>query len=71
MIDAELLALLRCPTTRQTLVAATAEQLVRLNAGRHGSELLDDVLVREDGRAAYPVRGGIPILLADECIALA
>ena len=71
MIDAELLELLRCPTTRQRLAAATAEQLARLNAGPREGGPLDGALVREDGRGAYPVRGGIPVLLADECIALA
>ncbi len=71
MIDADLLELLRCPTTLQPLLAATAEQLARLNADGRGGKPLEDALVREDGRAAYPVRGGIPVLLADECIALA
>ena len=68
MIAADLLELLRCPTTRQKLVAADAAQLARLNADARVVEPLGEALVREDGRAAYPVRGGIPILLADECI---
>ena len=70
MIDADLLELLRCPTTRQRLVAADAGQLARLNAEGRAGEPLDEALVREDGRAAYPVQGGIPVLLADACIVL-
>ena len=70
MIAADLLPLLRCPTTRQKLVAADAGQLARLNAMPQVVEPLDEALVREDGSAAYPVRGGIPVLLASECIAL-
>ncbi len=70
MIAADLLELLRCPTTSQPLVVANAEQLARLNAARRAGEPLDDALVRADGRAAYPVRWGIPVLLADACIPL-
>ncbi len=71
MIDADLLELLRCPATRQRLVRANTHQLTRLKADPRAAEPFDDALVREDGLAAYPVRGGIPILLADECITLA
>ena len=72
MFPADLLDLLRCPVTRQTLVPATAEQLARLNAavaaGLPIREPLDAALVRADGTAAYPVRGGIPVLLAEEAV---
>jgi uncharacterized protein YbaR (Trm112 family) len=77
MIDEELLELLACPETRQPLRMAEPEVLERLNAAiRSGSlsnvggELqeaqLEGALVREDGRIAYPIVDGIPVLLVDE-----
>lgn len=49
-IDPELLELLVCPVTRQKL---------RYDAARN--ELVSDA-----ARLAYPVRDGVPVLLADE-----
>jgi len=60
MIDSELLALLRCPKTKQTLREATAEELARGN--------LSAGLVREDGRVIYPIENGIPVLLVDAAV---
>ena len=57
-MDADFLALLVCPETRQSLRSATSEELARLQ--------LDAALVREDGRVAYPVREGIPCMLPEE-----
>ncbi len=62
MLDAHLLTLLCCPVTRQPLRPATPEELTRLG--------LDAALVREDARAAYPIRDGIPLLVAEELIPL-
>ena len=66
MIAPDLLELLRCPATRQKLVAANAEQLARLNACAGDREPLSAALVRADGSAAYPVHDGIPVLLVNE-----
>lgn len=62
MIDADLLALLRCPLTMQPLRVAPPELLAQLR--------LDAALIREDGRVAYPVRDGIPVMLAEEAVSI-
>ena len=62
MIDPELLALLRCPETKQTLRVATPEELARVK--------LPAGLIREDGRVIYPIQDGIPVLLLDAAVPL-
>jgi uncharacterized protein YbaR (Trm112 family) len=80
-MDKRLLDIICCPATRLPLELLDAERLARLNgaiaagAVRNHAEqglsgALDEVLVTRDGRWAYPVRDGIPILLEDECIDL-
>ena len=80
-MNADLLALLRCPATRQPLALAERAVIERLNAQAAAGQLrnaaghsvtlkLDDGLVRADGAALYPVRNNVPVLLVDEAIAL-
>lgn len=64
MIAEELLALLRCPLTRQPLRAATTAELAAMPGAPPAA------LVREDGRVAYPIRDGIPVLIGDEAVPL-
>lgn len=61
-MDAELLDLLRCPKTQQTLRLATAEEAARAQVAAG--------LVTSDGRLLYPVRDGIPVMLVEEVIVL-
>lgn len=79
--DRKFLELLRCPVTRQPMAVLPKHRLRALNAaaaagtlqyadGRPVNESLDAALVTEDGSRAYPVRDGIPVMLADECIDL-
>ena len=80
-MDKELLDILCCPETRQDLRLAGSEELRELNLaigrgavrdarGRPVAEVVEDALVRADGLRAYPVRGGIPVLLVDEALVL-
>jgi uncharacterized protein YbaR (Trm112 family) len=81
VLSNEVLELLRCPENRMRLGRGAAELVARFNreiaAGRlrnrRGVAIakpIDALLVREDGRLAYPVIDDIPILLADEAVEL-
>ena len=81
MLDAEILSLLRCPETRQTLRPAEPQLLVRLNqeiaagtlktrAGHRLERPLENGLVRADAKVLYPIRHDIPVMLVDEAIPL-
>ena len=81
MVDAELLAILVCPETKQPVRLADADLLERLNAaiadgavstrgGEAVSAAVEEGLVREDNGYLYPVRDDIPIMLIDSAIPL-
>ena len=67
---------LRCPRTHQALTPAKPEIFADLRARREAGTLrnfagespesFDAALVSADGAMCYPVRGGIPVLLAGE-----
>ncbi|NBV23938.1 MAG: hypothetical protein EBS05_18720 [Proteobacteria bacterium] len=80
-MNPELLSILRCPETRQTLAVAEAAVVERLNAlaaagqlrnaaGQAVTAKLDGGLVRADGKALYPVRQNVPVLLVDDAISV-
>ena len=80
-MDKRLLTILRCPVTHKGLNLAQSDMLARINAAieagglanRDGSAVshpLDEALVTDDGKLAYPVTNGIPVLLEGESISL-
>jgi uncharacterized protein len=81
VIDKDLLQILACPETHQSLSEAGADLLKRVNdriaagkATNKGGQAVKDALtgglVRQDGKVVYPIRDGIPVLLVDEGISI-
>jgi uncharacterized protein len=79
MIDYKLVEILRCPVTRQPLTVVAKDRLRQLNSaiaagrlqhadGRKAETSLEEALLTHDGARIYPVREGIPVMLADEAI---
>lgn len=82
MIDPELLKIMCCPETHQSIALAEPALIEKLNqhinagqlrnrAGQIVREKLDGGLVRADQKFLYPIRQDIPIMLIDEAIPLA
>lgn len=80
-VDPELLAILRCPESLQPVRLADDSVVRRLqDQARQGSLQnlqgekvaadFEALLLREDGKRAYLVRDGIPVMLIDEALAL-
>lgn len=79
MVDKNLLDILCCPETKQSVSIADADTVKKINDGIQAGEItnrggavvkeaIDAGLLREDGKYMYPVREGIPIMLIDEGI---
>jgi len=81
-LDRAVLDILCCPLTHVPLEPLRSDRLTRLNeciaagtvrneARQIVTEPLAAALATRDGKLAYPVRDGIPVLLIDQGIALA
>lgn len=81
MVDKELLKILVCPQSHQSLVPASPGILSRINSaitkgtltnkkGTVVTEPIQEGLVTQDGSVIYPVREDIPVMLIDESISL-
>ena len=81
MIDPDLLKIMCCPESHQTLAAAEPAVVEKINqqiatgqlqnrAGRTVVEKMDGGLIRADKKFLYPIRQAIPIMLIDEAIPL-
>jgi len=80
-VNPELLEILVCPETKQSVKLADAKLLERLSQeiksgnlrNRGGDKVakpITEALVREDGKILYPVDDGIPVMLIEESIEL-
>ena len=80
-INQELLDILVCPESRQSLTLAGADEVAGINrriarrelvnrAGAVVTQEVEGALIREDRQFFYPIRDEIPIMLIDEAIGL-
>jgi uncharacterized protein YbaR (Trm112 family) len=69
LMDSLNLTMLRDPQTGQELRLATATELETV-AQNLKSERLDALLISADGRRAYPIEGGLALLLTENCLEL-
>lgn len=81
MISEEVLSILVCPKTKESLSLASSEESKRINdavnkrtlstvEGRQLVEAFDGYLIRVDRKLVYPIKEGIPVLLQEEGIPL-
>jgi uncharacterized protein YbaR (Trm112 family) len=81
MVSPELLKILCCPETHQSLREAAPDLVARLNqqiisgqlknrGGKTVTGTLSGGLIRDDGKYLYPIREEIPIMLVDEALPL-
>jgi uncharacterized protein YbaR (Trm112 family) len=81
MVHPDLLEILACPEDKTPVRLMEAAALATLNerikkgsvktrGGQPVTEPVQEALVRQDGRYAYPVRDDIPIMLVEEAIPL-
>jgi uncharacterized protein YbaR (Trm112 family) len=81
MVNPELLKILCCPETHQSLRESPPGLIEELNrqivagtlmnrAGKPVTTKLSGGLVRSDGKYLYPIREQIPIMLVDEALPL-
>lgn len=79
IFDPALVALLRCPESRQMLALASASVMAKLDADRVAGRLTNragkvvtepvtEGLLRADGAVFYPISQGIPLLTPDEAV---
>ena len=80
-VSPDLVEILVCPETRQPVKLASSEELAAINAriaggdvrnrgGKAPARAFDEALIREDGKVAYPVEDGIPVMLVEESVDL-
>ena len=80
-IDKDLLAILCCPETKQSVSMADSVLVKKLNdlissgglknkGNKPVSEPLDGGLIRMDQKILYPIRENIPVMLIEEGIPL-
>jgi uncharacterized protein YbaR (Trm112 family) len=81
MLDPVFLEMLACPETHEPLKVGDAALVAAINRriasgelrrrdGGRITEPVEGLLVRADGRIAYPIRDQFPLLLIDEALTL-
>jgi uncharacterized protein YbaR (Trm112 family) len=81
MLDSKLIDMLRCPMDGSHLQLLADDKVRRVNSALESGDLrdrldqrigtpLDAALLNSKANRVYPIRGGIPSLVADEAIDL-